>query len=138
MNLEMAGFVLEQSGVIPDIPHLHMVSPKGHTVLNPAVPWYDRHVAEIARRFPKSSYAYHPELTRSGGAGLANWVYRNSVNLRFASVAATTTAVAVGALAAVIVTDIMIQNKTGESGPDLFTPEIQRYERSAFGSSRMI
>jgi hypothetical protein len=41
---------------------LHMRAPRGQTVLDPHSG--RGHVGEIARRFPNSAYAYHPELSR--------------------------------------------------------------------------
>ena len=51
-----------------------MKAPQGGTVLgSPRVPWHARHVAEISKRFPRSSYSYHPELTM--GSALSAWTW---------------------------------------------------------------
>ncbi len=132
MKGELFEFVLEQSGVIPEIPHLHMVAPKGAQVINPSVPWYERHVAEIKQRFPSSSYARHPELTRGRQAAMAAWLYRNATAVRYV---ATTVALPVvaGATAATIVGPALGKGSK-PSGVDMYSPEIARYEESSYGT----
>ena len=115
MKGEMLEFVLEQSGVLPEIPHFHMVAPKGARIIDPAVPWYDRHIAEIRRRFPSSSYARHPELTR--GNAFRYWaVSRAYASGNMFGTAVTFAPVAVGAAAVLIAGSELSKTKTGNLG----------------------
>ena len=74
MNPLMLDFMLKVVDI--DVPGgLHMRAPKGATISDP-LRGGRGHVGEMARRFPSSSYAYHPELTTYGG-GLGAFVYHN-------------------------------------------------------------
>ena len=85
MNPEMYEFALNVLGYdVPEV--LHMRAPHGQTVLNPSIPWYDRHVTEIKQRFPSSSYSRHPELTRGRGAIPIAFVYANAPAIVGASI----------------------------------------------------
>ena len=140
MKGELFEFVLEQSGVIPDIPHFHMIAPKGAKVINPSIPWYERHVAEIKQRFPKSSYSRYPELTR--GNAFRYWAvtraYRSGQ--MFGSAVTLVPAIAIvtaGAVSGAIVGE-QLGKRSKPGATDMYTPSIRKYESSAFGSSRMI
>lgn len=140
MKGEMLEFLLEHTGVIPDIPHLHMVAPKGAEVINPSVPWYERHAAEIKQRFPGSSYARHPELTR--GNALRYWAVSRayaSGNMfgRLVTVVPAIAVVIVAAASGAIVGE-QLGKRSKPGGSDMYTPPIRNYEQSAFGSTRMI
>lgn len=140
MKGELFEFVLEQTGIMPDIPHLHMIAPEGAKIIDPSVPWYDRHVAEIKQRFPKSSYSRYPELTR--GNAFRYWAVSRayaSGNLFGRAVAA---APAIALVSAAAVSGAVVGEELGKrakpGGTDMHSPAIRRYEQSAFGSSRMI
>jgi hypothetical protein len=70
----MIEFALHLAANRGDMPEVNPLSPYRHwgAPLGRGVPWQDRHVSEIARRFPKSAYAYHPELSRSA---IASWMW---------------------------------------------------------------
>ncbi len=100
MKYEMLQFVLETQGIsVPHIDMLYMQSPQGATIIDPKVPWYERHVHEMGQRFPQSHYRYHPELTAGRGSGMAAFVYARSSSLAGASIVAIPAYLAVTATA---------------------------------------
>lgn len=117
MNVEMLEFGLKVAGVddVPEI--LHMRAPYGETVLNPK---HRGHVGEIARRFPKTSYAYHPELTRGNAFNsMGAWALYNSYP-----------AVTVGLTAGVVVGTSYVISKTTTDAYATFEPENPNEKKS--------
>ena len=108
MNLEIFEFALHVAGV-DDIPEvLHMRAPSGQTVLNPRI---RGHVGEIARRFPRSVYSYHPELSRPA---MSAWMWNRT--MRSAHIVPRAAVPVVVSTAVVISASELSKTKTGNLG----------------------